>query len=259
MDGSRKAEPAMVYSFTIEPPSYYAFDDESEQLEKCKEWGLLSEKAAKTKSFFYKGSGKQLSCTIVGYVDNMTAVIEFDNEQRHCIHPSYLKEMQASTYTQKLVATGEDTTAAEPEGSAAPASGSAEAPDAAEPKAPKAKPKPKSEAAVKEKPPKEKAKKIDLPEEKVKLTAVVKEFVTVPNHFTEADDEVIVYEEVWITEPETELGTAWSSHSATLKKLELAVGDKLTFEAKLVAKKLTRHPVPYKINNPAKLQKVSQE
>ncbi|MNY77660.1 hypothetical protein D3C86_2176390 [compost metagenome] len=55
-----------------------------------------------------------------------------------------------------------------------------------------------------------------------------------------------------------EVGTAWSSHSATLKKLELAIGDTVTFECKIVAKKLSKHPVPYKINNPGKMQKVTE-
>ncbi|MNR64158.1 hypothetical protein D3C85_1867030 [compost metagenome] len=51
------------------------------------------------------------------------------------------------------------------------------------------------------------------------------------------------------------MGEAWSSHSATLKKQELEIGDVITFEAKIVAKKLTKHPVAYKINNPAKIKK----
>jgi len=87
------------------------------------------------------------------------------------------------------------------------------------------------------------------------MTAIVKEFATVPNHFTEEDDEVIIYEAVAILEPAIEVGDAWSSHSATLKKLELAVGDKLAFDGKIAAKKLLKHPVPYKINNPSKIQK----
>lgn len=91
----------MGHPFIIEPISYISFENEAEQIEKCKEWGLLSEKAAKTKVFFYKGNGMNLECIIIGYVDKMTAVISFENEQKHCIHPSYLKEMQASSYGQK--------------------------------------------------------------------------------------------------------------------------------------------------------------
>jgi hypothetical protein len=77
----------------------------------------------------------------------------------------------------------------------------------------------------------------------------------VPNNFSDNEDEVVIYEAVSIAEPETEIGAAWSSHSATLKKMELEIGDTITFECKIVAKKLTKHPVPYKINNPAKIQK----
>ncbi|SEG73997.1 hypothetical protein [Paenibacillus sp. UNC499MF] len=280
----------MVYAFTIQPGIYHAFEDEAEQIEQCREWGLLSGKATKTKAFFYKGNGLNVPCTIVGYTDKMTAVIEFDNKQQHCIHPSYLKEMQAANYGQRQWSAGEAAPEAgasegsDPAGNAEPAvenaaNGAAETPaDAAGQTQPAADPapaprmesvsgqtepaepdKPASAAAAadapKPKAKKEKAPKLQLPEGKVKMTATVQEFTTVPNHFSDNDDEVIIYENVAIAEPETEIGTAWSSHSATLKKLELEVGDTITFEAKIVAKKLTRYPVPYKINNPAKIQK----
>lgn len=267
----------MVYSFVIEPTAYYAFADEAEQIDKCKEWDLLSEKATKNKIFYYKGNGLKEACSIVGYVDHMTAVIEFANKQKHCIHHSYLKEMQAANYGQRYVSAADpdeaggdrdvaaaesvtDETLLEANGIAAVAAEQGADPvpepvsnDArpaavilAEPPAAPAPAKARSGA---------KPKKAQLPEEKVKLIATIKEFTTVPNHFADNDDEVIIYEAVAIVDPETELGEAWSSHSATLKKLELAVGDKLSFEAKIVAKKLAKHPIPYKINNPAKIAK----
>lgn len=276
----------MVYAFTIQPGIYHAFEDEAEQIEQCREWGLLSGKATKTKAFFYKGNGMNVPCTIVGYTDKMTAVIEFDNKQQHCIHPSYLKEMQAANYGQRQWSAGEaasETDAPEgsdPAGNVEPPAETAtdvalETPagavqqtepdpapraESASGKAEPAEPdKPAGAApaadAPKAKAKKEKAPKLQLPEGKVKMTATVQDFTTVPNHFSDSDDEVIIYENVAIAEPETEIGTAWSSHSATLKKLELEVGDTITFEAKIVAKKLTRYPVPYKINNPAKIQK----
>ncbi|MGX4584149.1 hypothetical protein [Paenibacillus chitinolyticus] len=276
----------MVYAFTIQPGIYHAFEDEAEQIEQCKEWGLLSGKAIKTKAFFYKGNGLNVPCTIVGYTDKMTAVIELDNKQQHCIHPSYLKEMQAANYGQRQWSSGEAAPEAdaseenEPAGNVEIAADEAvetsagavqQAQPAAEPvPAPQTesasgqaapadpdKPAAASEAvdAPKAKAKKEKAPKLQLPEGKVKMTAKVQDFTTVPNHFSDNDDEVIIYENVAIVEPETDIGTAWSSHSATLKKLELEVGDTITFEAKIVAKKLTRYPVPYKINNPAKIQK----
>lgn len=237
----------MVHTFIIEPNMYSAFENEAAQIEKCKEWSLLSEKASKTKAFFYKGNGLNLACSIIGYVDKITAVIQFDNKQKHCIHPSYLKEMQASNYGLKVSAAAEEWVE--------PASLELEPlPDEAPVKEAKTK-EPAGEELPKAKVKKEKAQKPQLPEEKVKMTAIVKEFTTVPNHFSDNEDEVVIYEALSITEPEIQIGAAWSSHSATLKKLELEIGDTITFEGKIVAKKLTKHPVPYKINNPAKIQK----
>ncbi|WP_027086453.1 hypothetical protein [Cohnella panacarvi] len=249
----------MSYAFAIEPSGgYTSFSDGEEELDKCREWGLLSEKAAKTKTFAYKRAGQSWTCNVVGYVDSVTAVISFDNGRLHCIHPSYLKEMQAASFGQRGSATdsgGEATTAADEEPQEAAAQATTEAvaaapvakPAAAEPAKPQAAKEPAAKGGKKQ--------KLQLPEEKVKMTAIVKEFTTVPNHFTEEDDEVVIYEAVAILEPALEVGDAWSSHSATLKKLELAVGDKLVFDAKIAAKKLLKHPVPYKINNPSKIQK----
>ncbi|MCQ6561186.1 hypothetical protein [Paenibacillus mendelii] len=265
----------MGHAFIIEPNTYNAFENEAEQLEKCKEWSLLSEKASKTKTFYYKGSGANLTCSIVGYVDSMIAVIQFDNNQLHCIHPSYLKEMQAANYGQRpslsadksAETEGGDLDSQQNEAAAVeaakldePATEAAAAPKGSQPTAetpdrvasategPKAVEAPKGKT--------KRAPKLQLPEGKVKMIATVQEFTTVPNHFADEDDEVVIYEAVSITEePETEVGLAWSSHSATLKKQELEIGDIITFEAKIAAKKLTKHPVPYKINNPSKIQK----
>lgn len=245
--------------FLIEPAAYTAFNDEAALIEQCKEWNLLSEKASKAKTFFYKRNGLMLACRLIGFVDKMTAVIELEDKRLHCIHPSYLKEMQASTYGQKSAVGAED--AAEPV-SAVPAvtatETSLEPPpelEAPEVKKPQAEEPETAEQPTKGKTKKEKAPKLQLPEEKVKMTATVKQFTTVPNNFSDNDDEVIIYEAVSIAEPATEIGEAWSSNSATMKKLELDIGDTITFEAKIIAKKLTRHPVPYKINNPSKIQK----
>ncbi|MEK0312305.1 hypothetical protein VQ071_00560 [Cohnella sp. 56] len=260
-----------MYAFVIEPATYIAFADEAEQIGKCKEWDLLSEKATKTKVFYYKGNGLKEACSLVGYADHMTAVIEFANKQKHCIHYAYLKEMQAASFGQRYesaaspdeASAGHDLPASAaaaavyaPEAEAAPSVPSVSAPadHAADPAAAADRPA-SAEPPVKARASAGKSKKAQLPEEKVKLTAVIQEFTTVPNHFADNDDEVIIYESVVIADTGTELGEAWSSHSATLKKLELAVGDKLSFEAKLVAKKLAKHPIPYKINNPAKIVK----
>jgi hypothetical protein len=258
----------MVHTFIIAPDTYTSFEDEADLIDQCKAWGLLSDKALKSKSYAYKGNGKNLTCTIAGYVDSYTAVIQFDDGQLHCVHPSYLKEMQAASYGQKssATATTSDEQPAADE-AAAEFSEAVEAaieatPEQAVPAVPAAAAFPPIEDISDEPKPKAKEKtskrapKLELPEEKVKMTATVQEFTTVPNNFSDTEDEVIIYEAVAIIDPALEVGAAWSSHSNTLKKLELEVGDTLTFECKIVAKKLTKHPVPYKINNPAKIQKV---
>ena len=286
----------MDYSFVLQPQAHTAFGDEAEQLAQCREWGLLSEKAVKMKGFYYKRGGASVACAIVGYVDTTTAVIELDNGQLHCIHPSYLKEMQAASYGVKPLASDSAEAPGEPVADApasveapasaitpasadapasAIASASADAPASADASASADAPAQTDTAAsaatssaepavaakadaptAAAKKAKSKKEKLQLPEEKVSMTATVQSFATVPNHFSDTDDEVVVYESVSITEPAIELGAAWSSHSATLKKLELEVGDTIAFEAKVAAKKLTKHPVPYKINNPSKLRKL---
>ncbi|CAM4404645.1 hypothetical protein FHS16_001804 [Paenibacillus endophyticus] len=256
----------MVHPFIIEPQTYTEFENDAEQIEKCKEWGLLSEKAAKTKMFTYKGHGSQLSCSIIGFADKMTAVVAFDNGQKHCIHPSYLKEMQAANYGSKAAVLTEE--AANQEAVAEELSA---APEIAELEAMEVEATPavqveetelqpvKVKAPPKEKAKKEKKAKLELPEEKVKMTATVKQFTTVPNNFSDTEDEVVIYEAVSIEDPAIAIEDAWSSHSATLKKFELEIGDIIHFEGKIVAKKLTKHPIPYKINNPAKIQKNKPE
>ncbi|WP_168118569.1 hypothetical protein [Paenibacillus sp. HB172176] len=272
----------MELAYAIEPIEYTAFDTVEEQVEKCQAWGLLSQKATKSKTFSYKKAGEALPCEIVGYVDGVTAVIAFENGQRHCIHPSYLKEMQAAAFGRQ--STDPSTSAAvsevagsdgieeksgdagqkkeEAESVASAAAGASvetaekkEAEDAAAMRT-EAKSAASADTAAKPKAAKSgKKQKLELPADKVRMTATVKEFTSVPNHFTEEEDEVVIYEAVAIADPALEVGVAWSSHSATLKKLELEIGDTLEFDAKIAAKKLTKHPVPYKINNPSKIQK----
>lgn len=293
----------MSLSFIIAPPTFTAFDNEDELVNQCRMWGLLSDKAVKSKSFYYKSKGQQLTCTIIGYTDPTTAVIALESGEQHCIHPAYLKEMQAANYGQRQLAAddsnagdaaageaGEDAADA-PAGELADeatdvaatavdkkAAGKASADTAAKAVEPSAGANapvstagttagdavagdtPAKTVAPKQPAARSKKTKLELPEGKVKMSARVKEFTTVPNHFAEEDDEVIIYEAVFIEEePRIELNDAWSSHSATLKKAGLEIGDQLTFDAKVVAKKLTRHPVPYKLNNPSKIQKQSEE
>lgn len=279
----------------ITPSDYVAFEDEDTAIDKCKEWGLVTPKATKMKNFYHKGTGKRLACEIVGYVDDITAVIKLETGELHLIHPSYLKEMQAASYGNKIAAASNESTTNEAINdevisekliddeaisdeaaemdleaiakieedveesrnlSVEPLEGVVDISFPSEAEALSSEPimKPKESKAKKTKQP-----KLELPVDKVKMSAKVAEFTTVPNHFSESEDEVIIYEEVRVIEPELLIGEAWSSHSATMKKQELEVGDVLTFEAKIVAKKLTKHPVAYKINNPSKIQKSEEE
>lgn len=274
----------MTYSFVVEPLAVQDFESEDERIERCKEWNLLPGSATRIKTYMYKRQGLTLPCEIVGFVDNQSVVVQFENKQLHCIHPAYLKEMQTASFGQRAQAAAdarsEDPAEAAGEtaadellenqpieddvegaGSAGAAegdtaerseSGSAlEGVTAAETAAPAEKP--RKPAASKKKP------ALQLPEDKLKVTAVVKEFTTVPNHFSDNDDEVIIYEGIAIEGHDLAIDEVWSSHSATLKKLELKEGDPVSFEAKIVAKKLSQHPVKYKINNPSKMKVIQPD
>ncbi|OKP93005.1 hypothetical protein [Paenibacillus sp. P32E] len=269
----------MTYPFVISPMLVQDFESEDELIERCKEWNLLSTTATRVKTYLYKRQGLTLPCEIVGYVDPQTVVIQFENNQQHCIHPAYLKEMQTAAFgsragtvseAAKTEDSGNDPEEAVAEEGAADAVGSAACPENSgdEEATPSMAVSSRAEEAVaivageppeapKKKPAKSPKKvALVLPEEKLQMTAVVKEFTTVPNHFSDNDDEVIIYEGVAVEGHDLAIDEIWSSHSATLKKLELAVGDTVSFEAKVVAKKLTQHPVKYKINNPSKMKKV---
>lgn len=76
----------MSYSFVVEPLAIQDFESEDELIERCKEWNLLSGSATRPKTYQYKRQGLSLPCEIVGYVDNQTVVIQFENKQHHCIH-----------------------------------------------------------------------------------------------------------------------------------------------------------------------------
>ncbi|SFL37123.1 hypothetical protein SAMN03159341_105321 [Paenibacillus sp. 1_12] len=240
------------------PEQYTAFDNEDQALAFCKDWGLLPQKAAKSKTFRYKGQNLDLPCEIVGYADLVFAVIQVDG-QLHNIHPSYLREMQNAHFGK--IKLEEDSEANETDSTAnavltepaSPIAPDAAAETIAPPKAKKA-----AEKKTADKPP---AAPIALPDGKVSVEATVAEFASVPNPFSDTDDEVVIFEQISFQHDgqATALDTAWSSHSMALKKLELQIGDQLSFEAKLVAKKLNKHPVKYKINNAAKITKKDPE
>lgn len=242
----------------INPISYTLFKDEVEAMKWCKNWGLLSEKAVKQKTFRYRGQNMDVACELVGYADQVTAVIQV-GEQLHCIHPAHLKEQQAGRVVVRIEADGQELKDEEGSGGSAEISG--QVGELEETFAEKIAEAAKAEKVEK---PQKKEKKaaFSLPEGKVVVEAILQAFVMVPNHFTEEDDEVVIFEQVLIqihSETGTEtipLESAWSSHSNTLKKFELQVGDHLKFEAKIAQKKLTKHPVKYKLNNAAKVTKI---
>jgi hypothetical protein len=255
------------------PPKgeYETFRDENHFKEKLKEWGLSTAK----KEFWYKGRSNQLLVTIKGYesygkTDQFnTVVIEFQDGNLSCIHPAYLKEMQQSSFGKESligveeVGNGADSASVEEQANTKEMAG--EEAKTEPPSAKKADSKPTK--AKESKPKKEKAAKIELPADKVHFTASVKQFALTYNAFNEENDEVVVLENVQIVqENPIDLGLAWCSHSKTLKKLELAPGDSLEFDGKVVAKKLAKGkdveeeflvdvPVLYKINNPSKIIK----
>lgn len=248
------------------PPrgEFELFQDETHYAEKVREWGLSTTKEVK-KEFWYKDKTKQRLVTIKGYesfgkgTEFNTLIIEFQDGNLSCIHPSYLKEMQSSSFGKESISL--DVTdspevivsESEPQTEAAPPVS----------KAPPAK---KETKQPKEK--KEKQAKLVLPEDKVHFTGRVKQFAMSWNHFNEENDEVVVLENVRIeSEEPIDVGLAWCAHSKTLKKFELSPGETLEFDGKIVKKSLPKGKdveeeelrldvsVTYKINNPSKIEK----
>ncbi|SEM14576.1 hypothetical protein SAMN05192533_101197 [Mesobacillus persicus] len=245
------------------PPvgNYETFTDADHYAEKVKEWGLSAGK----EQFWYKDKDHQRLVSIRGYIvygetdDFNTVIIEFQDGNLSCIHPAYLKEMQSSNFGKAVISN-----------SAAPSSEKPTVPvnvkepekktNTKESKAPKTS---KKSAEVK----KDKSAKLVLPEEKVHFTAVVRQFALTWNHFNEENDEVVILDKVIIHQDEQiDVGLAWCAHSKTLKKFELAPGEIIEFDGKIVKKKLAKgkdvdeefiisEPVQYKINNPSKLKK----
>jgi hypothetical protein len=233
----------------IHPEHYTAFENETEAMDFCKTWGLLPQKATKQKEYRYKGHNMDVACEIAGYADLVFAVIRM-GDQLHNIHPSYLREMQSAQY-------GKGKPEEEGDSSESEAEEIVEVKQDVVKKEPK--PENKKEKKIVEKAVKEAP--MTLPEGKVNVEAIIIEFASVPNPFSDTDDEVIIFEQVSLLhDNETiALESAWSSHSNAMKKLELQIGDKLAFESKVVAKKLNKHPVKYKLNNAAKITKVTPE
>ena len=257
------------------PPKgeYEGFVDADHYREMLKGWGLSAAKEAK-REFWYKDRSNQRLVTIKGYesygkaADFNTLVIEFQDGNLSCIHPAFLKEMQQSSFGKESMLTLDDNNRVptgpaiikESETGIEPA-----ATTVTEPTLKESAPKPAVAKVPKAK--KEKAPKLELPIDKVHFSARVKQFAMTYNPFNEENDEVVVLENVQIIqENPLEIGLAWCSHSKTLQKFELTVGDVLEFDGKVAAKKLGKgKDVPeefllevavlYKVNNPSKIVK----
>lgn len=230
------------------PPKgpFITFENEEDYIAKGIEWKLFTERTVK-KELLYKALGIQVKVKIVGYEEyggNMqTIVIEFEDGHQSCIHPAYLKEMQSASFGKDTL-TGENITIPKTEFEA-----EVLVPSITESVSEKKSS--KSNAKKESKKP-----KLVLPEDKVHFSAKVKEFTTKMNHFTGEEDEVLLFEFVKVIGVnELEVGDAWCSYSKTLKKAEIAVGDELSFDAKIIDKKFNKE-ILYKINNPSKLQKM---
>jgi hypothetical protein len=260
------------------PPKgeYERFEDDTHYLEKVKEWGLSAKK-----EFWYKDRNQHCLVKIKGYeifgetAEYNTLVVEFQDGHLTCIHPAYLKEMQASSFGKEIIVQHAETATESSNGKPETVEIETEefttdlevktVKETVSAKTADSKPA-KPEKKAKEK--KEKQPKLVLPEEKVHFTAKVKQFALSWNHFNEDNDEVVVFEDVRIEQDEpVEVGLAWGSHSKTLKKLELEPGQQLEFDGKIVKKSLPKGKdvddesllldvtVAYKINNPSKLVK----
>jgi hypothetical protein len=248
-------------SVSYYPPQgdYKTFDSEDDYVERGRNWGLFGK--APKKQFWHKNKHTQNLITIKGYQDygNLNIlIVAFEDGNLSCIHPSYLKEMQSSTFGKDLIIEELEEVSAEiiePEAvkiedpvtvdqviedPVTVNSDSIEV-DKTVGKAPKTQ--------------KEKKVKIDLPVDKVKFTAKVKEFATKANPFSDSDDEVILFEDVIVlSDNPLVIGDAWCGYSNTLKAIGLEIGDTIAFEGKVVDKKFNKEIV-YKLNNPSKITK----
>lgn len=242
------------------PPKgeFEVFHDHEHYKQKVKEWGLSSAK----EEYFYKENDFQEYVSIKGYElygnsgEFNTVVIEFNDGNQTCIHPAYLKEMQQSSFGKESM--WQESSHPEVEIPKAVDSGREITSELKKVASKKAETKSTK---------KEKLVKLELPTEKVHFSSIVNQFAMTYNSFTEENDEVVILKDVQIhDESPISIEYAWCSHSKTLKKLELALGDRLEFDGKITPKKLTKgKDVPeefhfdvtvlYKINNPSKLVK----
>ncbi len=88
----------------LEPKrEWRTFESVEEELEKLREWKLISSKATEIKQFYYKGAhtGKIVECKVAGFVDD-NEIILYINEELHSIHPDYLFDMQKKDFSKNI-------------------------------------------------------------------------------------------------------------------------------------------------------------
>ncbi|EIT86263.1 hypothetical protein A374_06676 [Fictibacillus macauensis ZFHKF-1] len=225
-------------SFAIAPTAFQAFDNEAQYEETGRAWGLF-QKTPKHE-FWYKTRTEKFQVTLEGYEEHdgfLSAVVAFTDGTQTCIHPSYLKEMQSPSFGKEQLELTEVT---------------------GESAGTEAKPAPVKKAPEKctKKPAASKQLVVSIPEDKCHWQATIAGFTTVPNPFSDDEDEIVLLKDVKLLgEDVVPYGEAWCSYSKTLKKHELQEEDVLTFDAKMVKKKLTNHENRLKINNPSKIKK----
>lgn len=90
----------------IEPKrEWRTFESIEEELEKLREWQLISPKATEIKQFYYKGAytEKAVECKVAGFVDD-NEIILYVNGGLHSIHPDYFLDMQRKDFSKDISA-----------------------------------------------------------------------------------------------------------------------------------------------------------
>lgn len=88
----------------LEPKrTWKTFESIEEELEKLREWKLISSKSTEVKQFYYKGAytDKPLECKVAGFVDN-NEIILYVNGKLHSIHPDYFLDMQRKDFSEEI-------------------------------------------------------------------------------------------------------------------------------------------------------------
>lgn len=88
----------------LEPKrEWRTFESIEEEIEKLREWKLISSKATEVKQFYYKGTytDKPVECKVAGFVDN-NEIILYINGELHSIHPDYFFDMQRKDFSKDV-------------------------------------------------------------------------------------------------------------------------------------------------------------